>query len=190
MIQRGTHDSGAAFSEDDRYRYLLWRRWADRAPLVFIMLNPSTANEYKLDPTVTRCVRMAKTLGFGGCVVANIFALRSTNPRALYTVSPDEAIGPSNDEVLRQLTGHPTLIVAAWGVHGDLYGRQARVLELLQHTDVYALGSTKGGHPRHPLYLSRDRRPTLWRAGLPPEVVHRDAERAQEINVRQETATT
>lgn len=84
--------SGAAFSPCRRYRYRLWRTWGDAAPAVFVMLNPSTADEIENDPTVERCERRARAMGFGGLRVANIFSLRSTDPTALYT--SDDPVGP------------------------------------------------------------------------------------------------
>lgn len=91
--------TGAVFSPCRTYRYGLWRIWNPGAPLLaFIMLNPSTADDVVNDPTVERCVRRAVSMGYGGLRVANIFALRSTDPTQLY-VSVDP-IGPDNDTAI------------------------------------------------------------------------------------------
>ena len=99
--------SGATFSPCRRYRYTLWRQWDERPPATFIMLNPSTADETANDPTVERCQRRAQAMGYGGVRVANIFALRSTDPRALYTA--EDPVGPENDHALLTLARQPAL---------------------------------------------------------------------------------
>jgi hypothetical protein len=118
-----------------------------------IMLNPSTADETKNDPTVERCERRARSLGYGGLLVANIFALRSTDPRALYShASP---VGRANDAAIVAMAREAAHVVCAWGVHGALAGRGRAVAALLERQSVglHALGVTREGHPRHPLYL-------------------------------------
>ncbi len=87
--------SGAIFSPSQNYRYRLWRRWSDGHTLAWCMLNPSTADASQNDPTIERCVRRAKQLGYGAIEVVNLFAYRSTNPSALYTVT--DPVGPDND---------------------------------------------------------------------------------------------
>lgn len=146
----------ATFSACRRYRYVLERRWDDDLPVVlFIGLNPSTADERADDPTVRRCTRFAKDWGFGSLILANLFALRSTDPRGLFdAVDP---VGRWNDRWLTRLSGRAPLIVAAWGVHGSYQGRDRAVVDRLP--DVHCLGTTKEGHPRHPLYLRADTRP-------------------------------
>ena len=147
--------SGAKFDTMRRYRYSLWRGWTAGSRYVnFVMLNPSTADENVFDPTVRRCYGYAKDWGFDAFYVTNIFALRSTDPRELY--SCHDPVGPQNDQWIRETATYAELVVAAWGTHGKLYDRGMQVAELLQEFKPKCLGLTKKGHPRHPLYLRKD----------------------------------
>jgi hypothetical protein len=155
------HDEGkfgeavAVFNEARTHRYLLTRRWSHTGGLItFLMLNPSTADAFIVDPTVRRCIGFAQREGAGGLCVVNAFALRSTDPKALY--SHPDPIGASNDWHIRQAAEGSAVTVAAWGVHGVLQGRGAAVQQLLTDSRVplHALGVTKHGHPKHPLYLA------------------------------------
>jgi hypothetical protein len=158
----GRPDATATFSPCRSYRYDLTRTWQpDRPVAVFIMLNPSTADATVVDPTVRRCIGYAKAWGAGGLLVLNAFALRSTNPAALHTAA--DPVGPDNDLVISHhfsaVAPHEVgPVVAAWGVHAALNGRDRRVLALLDAYRVRPLapGVTEGGYPRHPLYLPRD----------------------------------
>ncbi|MCA3105646.1 MAG: DUF1643 domain-containing protein [Rhodocyclaceae bacterium] len=147
--------AGATFSRDRQYRYRLWRYWdLSRAPLLMIMLNPSTADEERNDPTVERCERRARASGFGGLLVANIFALRSTDPKALY--AHPSPVGPRNDAAILAMAGEAGQVVCAWGVHGALSDRGQRVASRLGREGIRlgVLGLTREGHPRHPLYMA------------------------------------
>jgi len=147
--------SGAHFSPCGRYRYLLWRYWDDnRPPALFVMLNPSTADEIDNDPTVERCQRRAKALGFGGIRVVNIFALRSTDPAALYEAQ--DPIGPENDEVILEATIGAGLVICAWGTHGNFLSRGKQVMSLFHRAGVMAhcLQLNADGTPQHPLYIA------------------------------------
>ena len=153
--------SGAAFSQDRVYRYRLWRAWPPAeygveliGSLVVIGLNPSTADETEDDPTIRRCIGFAKRLGMARLEMLNLFAYRSTDPRELGRV--DAPVGPYNDNAIREVCASSSLIVAAWGTRGDLHGRDAEVVKLLQSRRVWCLGKTKNGHPKHPLYLRAD----------------------------------
>lgn len=144
-------ESDALFSDDGVYRYTLWRHWDQCKPIVlFVMLNPSTADATKNDPTVERCERFAKRWGYGSLVVVNIFALRSTDPKALYT--HHEPVGPSNDWHILDLAEDADLVVCAWGNHGG--ERAAFVKKMLTHSgcELHCLGINKTGEPVHPLY--------------------------------------
>ncbi|MBS0198465.1 MAG: DUF1643 domain-containing protein [Planctomycetes bacterium] len=151
--------STATFSPCRRYRYALRRVWnADVPPAMFVGLNPSTADEVKNDPTVRRCIGFALRWGWGGLIMTNIFALRSTDPNALTRV--DDPVGPRNDRWLRQLQREAGIVIAAWGVWGELGGRGEKVRALLDAP--HCLGVTKCGAPRHPLYLRADLRPVRF----------------------------
>lgn len=147
--------NGAVFSPCRRYRYRLWRTWEPaKPPVTFVMLNPSTADEVSNDPTVERCQRRAVAMGYGGLRVANIFALRSTDPGALYA-EPDP-VGPDNDAAIIEQAQESGLVVCAWGTHGNLQQRGAAVLDLLRAHAVVPchLGRNADGSPKHPLYVS------------------------------------
>ena len=145
--------SGAEFSACGRYRYKLWRTWdAALAPVMFIMLNPSTADATRNDPTIRRCIGFARDWGYGGVRVGNLFAWRTPYPNTLRS-APDP-IGKENDTALRELAEGAALVVAAWGVHGAWQKRaQAFCREFT--SPLHALGITKSGEPAHPLRLRR-----------------------------------
>ena len=153
----------AAFDPDRRYRYSLIRAWDLSLPRVaFIMLNPSTADETALDPTLRRCLNFARWWDFGSFEIGNLFALRSTDPSALRD-DPDPE-GPENDDALRTIAGRAALIVCGWGTNGPYRNRADRVCRLLAGHTLHALRLTKAGDPSHPLYLSGSLRPFVWRA--------------------------
>ena len=122
-----------------------------------VMLNPSTADEVQNDPTVQRCERRALRLGFGQREVVNLFALRSTDPSALYD-SKVEPIGPANDAAIMASVAGAAMVLCGWGLHGELLGRGSAVIRLLRGAGVrlHALALTKQGHPAHPLYIGDD----------------------------------
>lgn len=149
----------AVLSADGAYRYELTRRLNDRIryddpPLLgWIMLNPSTADADVDDPTIRRCMGFAQTLGYGGIVVRNLYALRSTDPRELRE-HPDP-VGPDNDAYLYRTMQEP-LTVCAWGTLGGQRGRRVHARLLDSGAELACLGRTLHGHPKHPLYLRSD----------------------------------
>jgi len=158
----------ALLSPCGHYRYELRRTWDPRLPVLrWMMLNPSTADGRLDDATVRRCIAFARAWGFGGIVIHNLFALRATKPVELRR-HPDP-VGTWSDAFL--LAVPPTLLtIAAWGTNGGLLGRDRRVLSLLARRGVrlHHLGPlTNAGHPRHPLYVRADARPS------PFEPLHR-----------------
>lgn len=148
--------SGAVFSDCHRYRYALWRRWDTRKPMVmFIGLNPSTADASVDDPTMRRCGGFARSWGYGGFYMTNLFAYKATRPQDLKAAA--HPIGPDNDQWITALAAQAERVVLAWGVHGTLQGRDKAVLGLLD--EAWCIGLSKHGHPRHPLYLKADLQP-------------------------------
>jgi hypothetical protein len=152
---------GALFSPCGTWRYTLERGWDSGPACLFVMLNPSTADFQNDDPTVAKCQRYARRWGYGELLVANLFALRATDPRALYDHT--DPVGPENDDWIQRLAADAALIVCAWGVHGAYRDRGLIVARALaaQHP-LHTLAVTKDGHPGHPLYLPESRSPIPW----------------------------
>ncbi len=168
MIERthlkGDAESLAVYSPCERYRYELTRVWDPAGgTALFVMLNPSTATERQNDPTVERCERRARTLGFGAFRVCNIFAWRDTDPRRM-RAAPDP-VGPENDAAISAGCRWADTIVCAWGRHGAHLGRGPYVERLMRGTgrELHHLGLTKAGHPKHPLYIGYAVAPRPWR---------------------------
>lgn len=180
--------SGADISADGKYRYRLWREWrlalegreakwrmfgevdgdgqelGEPYACVFIMLNPSTADGKQDDPTIRRCVSFAKAWGYDRLEVVNLFAYRATNPRDVFALSQGgDPIGPRNQEVIDSVTDHAGIIICAWGAHGGYMGQDETVLGWLRDKERFALGLTKEGYPRHPLYLPTTSEPKTFR---------------------------
>jgi hypothetical protein len=161
--QKGDAASTAIYSPCERYRYSLTREWGSAGGRVlFVMLNPSTATEIQNDPTVERCERRARALGFGAFRVCNIFAFRATDPRVM-RAAPDPT-GPDNDDAIVAGAAWADRIVCAWGSHGEHLGRGNQVAAMLRKTGrpLFHLGLTKAGQPRHPLYVSYSCAPRRW----------------------------
>lgn len=155
--------SGATFSPCRRWRYLLWRRWdASRPAANFLMLNPSTADEWKLDPSCARARAYAERWGYGALVVTNAFAWRATDPVAMKEA--DDPVGAENDAAIVQAACRASLVVCAWGNHGTHLERSARVVSLLKRCGIrlHALRVNGSGEPAHPLYLKGTLRPRRW----------------------------
>lgn len=162
----------AEFSADRTYRYVLRRPIAggDGTTCAFIMLNPSTADEHKLDPTVTRCLDYATRWGHSQLTVLNLFPFRATDPREM---KAHKELPRTNQTNLDWWCGETleswvTRVVCAWGVNGVHLGRARFNSSVLARSDVIqpklqALMLTKAGHPAHPLYLRRDLAPFAWR---------------------------
>jgi hypothetical protein len=161
---KGDAVSEAVYSDCERYRYALTRIWAPGPRALFVMLNPSTATEMQNDPTVERCERRARVLGYGSFAVANIFAFRATDPRVM-RAEPDP-VGPANDTAILAAATEADRIVCAWGNHGLHLGRGDAVERLLRGLDrpLFKLGLTGSGQPKHPLYVGYAQQPDLWLA--------------------------
>ena len=143
---------GACLDCTGAYRYTLWREWDTGSSKVgFVMLNPSRADAVVDDPTIRRCIGFAKTWGFGGLEVVNLFAYRTAHPRDLRTVS--EPIGADNDAYLRSLPQRVDRIILAWGNGGTWLNRDRAALQMVSPRPVYCFGVTQVGQPKHPLYI-------------------------------------
>ena len=154
------HDT--IFSPDRLYRYWLGARLSDAAGVcLFVMLNPSKADEVRSDPTVTRAKGFALKWGYGALWVCNIFALRSTDPGKLRE-APDP-VGDMNDDNILRSAREADMVMCAWGNHGEILDRGAGVLRMLERNGLSSkmrrLGMTMRGQPKHPLYLRADTRP-------------------------------
>lgn len=168
---------GAQISGCEQYRYLLWREWRgsgqhwrswggkdgagseleEPKSCLFVMLNPSTADGEQDDPTIRRCVGFAKRLGYDRLEVVNLFALRATDPAVVLEMTGTrDPIGPRNQEVIANAAFDAGVIICAWGVHGKHIGQDETVKGWLGDRELYALGLTKDGSPRHPLYVRAD----------------------------------
>lgn len=138
-----------------------WRTPGGAEPLLcMVMLNPSTADQSKLDPTLRRCRAFARAWGLHGFVIVNLFALRSTQPQRLYD-HPDP-IGTLNDEAIVRAVDRCQVTLAGWGVHGTHLDRGRQVAELLGDRSVWCLGRNKDGSPKHPLYVPGNTKPVLF----------------------------
>ena len=157
---------------DDSYRYLLWRNWnPSLSTCAWVMCNPSTADEYTDDPTITACIRFSKAWGFGSIRVVNLFAWRATDPRDL--LIPEDPVGPRNRHYQRMVSINCEQLVVAWGASVEHAGR-LKFEAISDFSKIYraaqaekrwkwplmraqCLGHTKRGYPRHPLYAGRSR---------------------------------
>lgn len=151
----------------DTYRYHLWRVWDAQAPrVVWVMLNPSTANATATDPTLTRCIAHAKAWGFGGLEVVNLFALRSPHPKRL--LEHPDPVGPANDAWIAAVAAHAHTVVVAWGAVPKVHRERAKGVAIrlrwrgdppLYGAPLYTLGLTADGSPKHPLARGRSHVP-------------------------------
>jgi len=149
---------GAVFSSCTKYRYALWRTWNEsKDKVLFICLNPSTADARHNDPTVRRCIGFARRWGFGGMCLCNLFGFRATSPIHLHYAA--DPVGPDNDRVLADYATKARIIVAAWGNGGTYKGRDLAVREAYPNT--YVIDLTSKWNPRHPLYAPYDCKPML-----------------------------
>lgn len=146
------------------YRYTLWRTIGTRSPflpILFLMLNPSTADALTDDPTIRRCLAFAGAWGYQSLEVCNLFAFRATNPGLLLRAK--DPVGPDNDSYIRAAVARAATVVVAWGAQPSCIGRAAAVLPLVDGArNVFCLGVTKSGFPRHPLYVPRTAVPITY----------------------------
>ena len=152
------------FSPDRKHRYTLLHRinpLFGKKLILWIGLNPSTADEQKLDPTLTRIRSFSEREGFDGFLMTNIFGFRATDPKEM--IRTPDPIGPENDQALLAAAERCDKVVAAWGAHGVHQDRAIAVAKLLASHKLWCLGTTKAGFPRHPLYVKGDQPLVRWR---------------------------
>jgi len=148
--------SGAIFSICDQHRFSLWRKWsAGKRMILFIMLNPSTADAERNDPTIARCIQFAKDWRFDGLFVGNLFSLRSTHPKLLYE-HPTPVVDLNNYfiDLMAELSSE---VIFAWGNYGAL--KNQGTLMLHKFIDGLVLEVNKSGNPKHPLYIKKTAEP-------------------------------
>ena len=151
---KGNASSGAIFNDSEDRRFLLWRsREKGHGIVTFILLNPSTADENKNDPTVLRCWTRAQALGFKTMLLTNLFSFRSTNPKGIQIDRDGDLL--ENTVTIRRCAVRSNLVICAWGNHGKLERRGHQILGGLRGSgiDVHVFGISKQGEPIHPLYL-------------------------------------
>jgi hypothetical protein len=147
------------FSRDRVHRYSLLHTWDElfkpRIAAV-IALNPSTADETQLDPTLRRIRGFCMDLGLGGFCMLNLFAFRATDPSVMKAHA--DPVGPENDRHILQWAKRAETVILAWGTHGRFQDRDQEVLRLLQKAGIrsFSWGQNSNGTPRHPLYLPKD----------------------------------
>lgn len=171
IVIRRSETGGAVFDPSNRHRYMLWRNLADTEcdtahTICFIMLNPNRADELSNDPTIKRCIGFARGWGFLKIIVVNLFSIKAQTP-ALLRQMKVPLVGPSNDAFVLSAIEQSSMVVAAWGNHGSIGGRDEELLEFVEtalssnsafksnshHKGLYCLGLTKLHQPKHPLYL-------------------------------------
>ena len=168
--------AGAVLDRSGAYRYRLWRRWGDGPAVAFVLLNPSTADAGRDDPTLRRCAGFARRWGYGAVEIVNLFAYRCTDPRGLRAAA--DPVGPGNDRHLRRAVRGAALVVAGWGAGGRLAGRDRAVADWLARAvpeRLACLGLTRAGCPRHPLHLPGGAAPQPWRPDAPGPRLNGDA---------------
>ncbi|RVT96200.1 DUF1643 domain-containing protein [Rhodovarius crocodyli] len=157
----------ALISPCGTYRYTLGRVLGHgRRSVVWAMLNPSTADALKDDPTIRRVVDFSRRWGFDQVTVVNLYALRSSQPEALWC--HQDPVGTENDRHIRRALLDAETVVCAWGAHAKA-DRVRAVLDLIRDAGLrpHCLGLTKHGQPRHPLYIRAAEPLTVWDGGAP-----------------------
>lgn len=150
----------AMLSYDKKHRYHLFRFWDLTKPsIVFIMLNPSTADEEKDDPTIRKCVQYAKNWGYGLLFVVNLFSYRTTDPSVLKKA--DKTKNEYTDMYISQIANNAKKVICAWGSSLKVEDRVAEVKNQIL-CDLYALKINKDGNPTHPLFLKGNLKPILY----------------------------
>lgn len=163
---------GAHFSPDRRWRHRLWRRWSEHPPVVFVGLNPSTADAQHNDPTIRRMIGFARRDGFGGIEVVNLFDYCATDPAGLWTAPPAQRRSPGWRDHLKTACADASVAIVCWGSskatnrarQQSLQHAETQTLQWLRKhpVNLQCFGKTARGHPRHPLYLSKNAPLVTW----------------------------
>ncbi len=154
----------AVISDCGQYRYLLRRTWDhDRMRALFVMLNPSTADADIDDPTIRSCARLCRSWGYGSFEVVNLFGWRASDPKEL--AKADDPVGPKNDGIADAAISRCDVAICAWGAHAMAERRASAMINLIgaNRPAAFCLGQTKGGSPKHPLYLKTGTMPEVFR---------------------------
>ncbi len=155
----------AVHNEDRTRRYVLFRRWAFGPRVLWIMLNPSKADESHNDPTLRKCITYSQAWGFGGLIVVNAFSIKATDPKDM-KASPNPGDDPESDAYIlkhaAEVVGEGGIILCGMGTHASHRGRGRAVVDMLKHHPLHYLTLTDGGYPGHPLYLPGNLTPQLW----------------------------
>lgn len=160
----GAVTKSALISDCGTYRYHLGRVWNPEQPrLGWIMLNPSTSDANLDDPTIRRCMGFGRQWAYGGIEVVNLFAYRATDPADLMRC-PVNVTGPANYDTIRATAERCPVMIAAWGAHpvATRIAVNNALAAVGQRSTLYVLGLTKGGAPRHPLYMPNATEPVRW----------------------------
>lgn len=149
---------------NNEFRYRLSRHWGVGPHVLFIMMNPSTADLEVDDPTVAKCGRLARRWGYAGVTVGNTFAYRATEQGRLAEVA--DPIGPDNDRHLLAMAQDAAMTIFAYGTpkHKALRSRGPAVAGMIRASgrEAHVLKLSKDGIPYHPLYLSESLLPFVW----------------------------
>ena len=152
------------FSQDRKHRYTLIHRWDELLNpdhgIAWICLNPSTADENQLDPTLRRIRDFSATWGYSFFVMLNLFAWRATQPADMKRTT--DPIGPDNDRLIAHWSGKVDRVMLGWGEHGAHLGRDQQVLAYLDRSKTFCLERNASGQPKHPLYVSKKNKPLLF----------------------------
>jgi hypothetical protein len=130
------------------------------------MLNPSTADEVKLDPTCSRARDYAERWGYGALIVTNVFGWRATDPDDMKAAK--DPVGPGNDAAIVRAARESAIVVCAWGNHGAFLERSAQIRNLLEGVKLHSLRVNANGEPAHPLYLPGKLKPAAWEGSSAP----------------------
>ncbi|WP_176555911.1 DUF1643 domain-containing protein [Bacillus cereus] len=160
---------------EGNYRYSLIRDWTKEVKqeqqrrVLFIMLNPSTANAFENDQTTQRCIGFAKSFHYTSLEIVNLFAWISTNWNVVKGMKEEEAIGPKNDEYIKKALNNCDMVIAAWGDEATSH-KSDRLNELMSlvmneyKKPIYCLGKTGiKKQPRHPSRLAKETKLEVFR---------------------------